>query len=115
MSISLFEEFIFDTKTKLYRGVSKHELVSACQTGTLMYTSSDGHVSLTPNMDFARKFSNYVVEVDCQNVNKISYNEYKADSPSDCTIVNITEFDTVGNIIGEYNISDFCKLSNETH
>ena len=113
MSLILFEEFTIDKK--LYRGISKQELTSACSTGTLSYSSVDGRVSLTPDINFARKFSNYVVEINCSNVEKISNNEYKADSPENCIIVSITEFDTTGNIINKYDLKDFCRITNETY
>lgn len=104
--IILFENY-FDG-IRLYRGISKKELIKACEgEGTLLYTSADNRVSLTTDIDVAKDHSNYVVEVDCPSAEKISDVDFKSESPEDCTILKIYEFDTKGNELDTYSLDEF--------
>ena len=107
MNIILFENF---SKRKLYRGISKQELIKSCDNGNLLYRSADGRVSLTPDIEIAKDHSNYVVEVGC-DAEQIGESEFKADDPEDCSITLIHEFDTSGNEIGTYTLDEFSKIS----
>jgi len=109
MNIILFEQF---HSRKLYRGISKKELIDVCHNGTLIYRSFDGKVSLTDNIDIARKHSNYVVVVNCSNIENIGNGEYKAENPEDCEVSLIHEFDTKGNELGVYTLDEFLNEIN---
>lgn len=106
--IILFENF---NNKKLYRGISKQELIKACKNdGRLIFTSADGLVSLTDDIKMAKNFSNYVVEVESDIVSKVGMKEYKSKSPKDCQIILIHEFNTKGSKIGTYSIDEFLNL-----
>lgn len=106
-NLYLFEEFAQEESLDtFYRGVSKQEVIKACESGTLTFRSADGKVSLTKDMDVAKDHSNYVVECECENVEEIN-GEYKANDPEDCVVELIYEFDTKGNELGRYTLQEF--------
>lgn len=108
-NLFLFEEFGEEENETFYRGISKQEVIKACDSGTLTFRSADGKVSLTKDIDIANDHSNYVVEVECDNVEEIN-GEYKANDPGDCFVILIYEFDTKGDKIGEYGLDDFLNI-----
>ena len=106
-NLYLFEEFAQEeSPDTFYRGVSKQEVIKACESGTLIFRSADGKVSLTKDIGVANDHSNYVVEVECEDVQEID-GDYKADNPEDCVVVLVYEFDTKGNELGKYTPEEF--------